>query len=209
MLNNPSIARLLDSDLEEILDNLHLVLVSIQSIISASRFGPALALILDPQDWADLMEIKNSDMWTCVPATRSDDRELLLTLGVDVLLATQSRCPRNFRPFASKSRLAYKEPQNTMLIEWFQHRTDVVGECPAGYRLAKEAEQQNENQSAMMLSCAKLLSAVDSSRGVTATNRLGTNPDAELKSIGAIPLVFLFRSHSFLTNQQRQRRPRT
>lgn len=120
ILRNPQMAAAL-GDMTDVLAELRLVAVPVQPILDAQR--SALQQLLQPQDWSAISPVLVADGVVFVPDDASTDSDHLLTLAVDVVLATKSTCPDAFIPPDFASRNAWNQTQSGLLQDWFVSRT--------------------------------------------------------------------------------------
>ncbi|KAJ6485336.1 hypothetical protein C8R47DRAFT_1072696 [Mycena vitilis] len=109
-----------------------LVAVSITSILRDDSTWDDLSQVLRPQDVAALREAAIPDSHVYVPEGEHGNRGVWLTLAIDKVLASQSRCPAKFLPMNPVARSAWTEKQSTLLFKWFNSdaRNLYLVACP-------------------------------------------------------------------------------
>ncbi|KAJ6461644.1 hypothetical protein DFH09DRAFT_582253 [Mycena vulgaris] len=121
IFNNPRMVVSL-GDIEDVLAELNLVAVSVRDILESTSHLAALRQIMRPEDVAAISAVPSSDANVYVPEERLHDADLLITLAVDTVLATQSTCPVNFLHTDPACRMAWTQKELPILQKWFANR---------------------------------------------------------------------------------------
>jgi hypothetical protein len=107
--------------LDDLLSELGLVAIPGHQVLQRQWFWRALDKVLRVEDVAACRQITTSDC-IYVPLAKLDDRHLILTLTIDVLLLTFSSCPAPFQALRPGDRSAWTPAVSKTLQVWLADR---------------------------------------------------------------------------------------
>jgi hypothetical protein len=116
LLNNPLMLAAL-GDRNDILAEVGLVAFAAQSILDSGQL--ILSKVLPVKDFSAFSALPACNSYIYIPETQINNKDLLLTLAVDVVLKSNSTCPEHFLPVDPQYRLAWRQNQSTLLMSWF------------------------------------------------------------------------------------------
>ncbi|KAJ7919368.1 hypothetical protein B0H13DRAFT_2656860 [Mycena leptocephala] len=123
LLNNSAIVDEI-GPLDDLLSELGLVAIPVHQVLQRQWFWRALDKVLNVEDVAACRQITTSDS-IYVPLAKLNDRNLILTLTIDVLLLTFSSCPAPFQALRPGDRSAWTPAVSKTLQAWLANGTPL------------------------------------------------------------------------------------